>query len=130
MEQKKERRTFSEAFKREKVKMLEDRQVTVKQLSRIYEVSDTAIYQWIRKYSTKLGSSEKLVVEKESEGARTMALMKQVAELERVVGQKQLQVDYYKKVIEFIEEEIGEDMKKKFETVFSPGLNQNKPTKL
>jgi transposase len=110
--------------------MLEDRQVTVKQLSRIYEVSDTAIYQWIRKYSTKLGSSEKLVVEKESEGARTMALMKQVAELERVVGQKQLQVDYYKKVIEFIEEEIGEDMKKKFETVFSPGLNQTKPTKL
>jgi len=130
MEQKKVRRTFSEAFKREKVKMLEDRQVTVKQLSRIYEVSDTAIYQWIRKYSTKLGSSEKLVVEKESEGARTMALMKQVAELERVVGQKQLQVDYYKKVIEFIEEEIGENMKKKFETVFSPGLNQTKPTKL
>jgi transposase len=130
MEQKKVRRTFSEAFKREKVKMLEDRQVTVKQLSRIYEVSDTAIYQWIRKYSTKLGSSEKLVVEKESEGARTMALMKQVAELERVVGQKQLQVDYYKKVIEFIEEEIGEDMKKKFETVFSSGLNQTKPTKL
>jgi len=130
MEQKKVRRTFSEAFKREKVKMLEDRQVTVKQLSRIYEVSETAIYQWIRKYSSKLGSSEKLVLEKESEGARTMALMKQVAELERVVGQKQLQVDYYKKVIELIEEEIGEDMKKKFETMFSPGSNQTKPTKL
>jgi transposase len=130
MEQKKVRRTFSEAFKREKVKMLEDRQVTVKQLSRIYEVSETAIYHWIRKYSNKLGLSEKLVLEKESEGARTMALMKQVAELERVIGQKQLQVDYYKKLIELIEEEIGEDMKKKFETVFSPGSNQTKPTKL
>jgi transposase len=56
--------------------------------------------------------------------------MKQVAELERVIGQKQLQVDYYKKLIELIEEEIGEDMKKKFETVFSPGSNQTKPTKL
>ena len=107
MEQKKVRRTFSEVFKREKVKMLEDRKVTVKQLSRIYEVSDTAIYQWIRRYSTKLGVSEKIVVEKESEGARTLTLMKQVAELERVVGQKQMQVDYLNKLIELIEEETG-----------------------
>ena len=130
MEQKKVKRTFSDLFKREKVKMLEERQVTVKQLSRIYEVSETAIYKWIRKYSTKLGLSEKLVVEKESEGARTLALMKQVAELERVVGQKQMQVDYFKKLIELIEEEMGEDMKKKFESVFSHGLSQTKPTKI
>ena len=129
MEQKKVRRTFSESFKQEKVKMLEERQVTVKQLSRIYEVSDTAIYQWIRKYSIKLGLSEKLVVEKESEGSRTLALMKQVAELERVVGQKQLQIDYFKKLIELIEEEKGEDMKKKFDSVFSNGSSQTKPTK-
>lgn len=127
MDQKKVRRTFSEAFKREKVKMLENRQVTVKQLGKIYEVSETAIYQWIRKFSTKIGSCEKLVVEKESEGSRTLALMKQVAELERVVGQKQLQVDYYKKMIELMEEEIGEDMKKKFEYIFSHG---SKPTRV
>lgn len=129
MEQKKVRRTFSEVFKREKVKMLEDRKVTVKQLSRIYEVSDTAIYQWIRRYSTKLGVSEKIVVEKESEGARTLTLMKQVAELERVVGQKQMQVDYLNKLIELIEEETGEDMKKKFESALSHGLSQINPSK-
>ncbi|MBK6344956.1 MAG: transposase [Bacteroidales bacterium] len=130
MEQKKVRRTFSEAFKREKVKMLEERQVTVKQLSRIYEVSETAIYKWIRTYSTKLGISEKIVVEKESEGTRTLALMKQVAELERIVGQKQMQVDYFKKLIELIEEDMGEDMKKKFESVLLHGLSQIKPPKV
>jgi len=123
------RRTFSEAFKREKVKMLEERQVTVKQLSRIYEVSETAIYKWIRTYSTKLGISEKIVVEKESEGTRTLALMKQVAELERIVGQKQMQVDYFKKLIELIEEDLGEDMKKKFESALLHGLSHIKPTK-
>lgn len=123
------RRTFSEAFKREKVKMLEERQVTVKQLSRIYEVSETAIYKWVRTYSTKLGISEKIVVEKESEGTRTIALMKQVAELERIVGQKQMQVDYFKKLIELIEEDMGEDMKKKFESVLLHGLSQIKPPK-
>jgi len=72
MEQNKVRRTFSETFKREKVKMLEAKQITVTQLSRIYEVSETAIYQWIRNYSTVLGLGEKIVVEKESEGAKTL----------------------------------------------------------
>lgn len=109
--------------------MLEERQVTVKQLSRIYEVSETAIYKWIRKYSIKLCPAEKLVVEKESEGAKTLALMKQVAELERIVGQKQLQVDYLKKLIELIDQEIGGDMKKKFESELSHGLGQVKPTR-
>ena len=123
------RRTFSEAFKREKVKMLEERQITVKQLGRIYEVTEPAIYHWIRKYSTKLGQGEKIVVEKESEGTKTLALLKQVAELERVVGQKQLQVDYLKKLIELIEEETGEDMKKKFESVLSRGLSPINPSK-
>ena len=97
--------------------MLEDRQITVKQLSRIYEVSETAIYQWVRNYSTVLGLGEKIVVEKESEGAKTLALMKRVAELERVVGQKQLEIDYFKKLIELIEGEIGEDMKKKLSLI-------------
>ncbi len=130
MEQNKVRRTFSETFKREKVKMLEAKQITVTQLSRIYEVSETAIYQWIRNYSTVLGLGEKIVVEKESEGAKTLALMKRVAELERVVGQKQLEIDYFKKLIDLIEEEIGEDMKKKFESEYLHGSNRTKSSKV
>ena len=109
--------------------MLEAKQITVKQLSRIYEVSETAIYNWIREYSTIIGLGEKIVVEKESEGAKTLALMKRVAELERVVGQKQLEIDYFKKLIDLIEEEIGEDMKKKFGSGHYPGSNQTKPSK-
>jgi len=130
MEQNKVRRTFSEPFKREKVKMLEDRQITVKQLSRIYEVSEAAIYKWVRKYSAVLGLAEKIVVEKESEGIKTLALMKRVAELERVVGQKQLEIDYFKKLIDLIEEEIGEDMKKKFGSEYLHGSSQTKSSKV
>ena len=130
MEQNKVRRTFSEPFKREKVKMLEDRQITVKQLSRIYEVSEAAIYKWVRKYSAVLGLAEKIVVEKESEGNKTLSLMKRVAELERVVGQKQLEIDYFKKLIDLIEEEIGEDMKKKFGSEYLHGSNQTKSNKV
>jgi transposase-like protein len=117
-------RIFSEAFKKEKVKLIENRQFTVKQLSRIYEVSETAIYKWIRKYSTKIAKSEKIVIEKESEGAKTLELLKQIAELERTIGQKQLEIDYLEKVIELGNEEVGFDIKKKYASGRSHGSVQ------
>jgi transposase len=107
-------RHFSVAFKKEKVHMIEEKQVTVNQLSRIYDVSTTAIYNWIRQYSTKISRGEKLVIEKESEGAKTIKLLQQVSELERKIGQKQLQIDYLEKVLELGSEEVGFDIKKKY----------------
>ena len=94
--------------------MIEEKQVTVNQLSRIYDVSTTAIYNWIRQYSTKISRGEKLVIEKESEGAKTIKLLQQVSELERKIGQKQLQIDYLEKVLELGSEEVGFDIKKKY----------------
>jgi transposase-like protein len=126
MENKKRIRNFSEVFKREKVRMLEERRVTVRQLSRIYEVSETAIYQWVRKYSTLISKSERIVVEKESEGAKTLELLQKLGELERAVGQKQLQIDYLEKVIELGSEEVGFDIKKKFASGQSLGLPRSK----
>jgi len=114
MKEQKKIRHFSEAFKIEKVKMIEKGQVTVLQLSRIYQVTDAAIYKWIRKYSTRISKAERIVVEKESEGSKTIELLQKLAELERKVGQKQLQIDYLEKVIELGSEEVGFDIKKKF----------------
>lgn len=116
MEESKKRRHFSEAFKKEKVKMIEEKQISVLQLSRIYDVSSTSVYKWIRKYSAKISKAERVVVEKESEGAKTLSLLNQVAELERKLGQKQLQIDYLEKVLELGSEELGIDIKKKYAT--------------
>jgi transposase len=109
-------RQFSTEFKKEKVKQIDDGKVTVLQLSRIYEVSPSAIYKWIRKYSRYAGQNEKVVVQKESEQARTEMLLKKVSELERLVGQKQVEVEYLKKVIEFGSELTETDIKKKYES--------------
>jgi transposase len=126
MKEKKVIRHFSEAFKKEKVKMIEEKRVTVLQLSKIYEVSEVAIYKWIRKYSTRIARGEKYVVEKESEGAKTLELMKHIAELERKVGQKQLQIDYLEKVIELGSEQVGIDIKKKYASERSAGSVSDK----
>ena len=114
MEEKKTMRHFSETFKKDKVKMIEEKQLTVLQLSRIYQVSTTAVYQWIRNHSTKISKQERIVVEKESEGEKTLQLLKKVSDLERIVGQKQLQIDYLEQVIELGSHAAGFDIKKKF----------------
>jgi transposase len=106
-------RHFSESFKKEKVKLIENKQITVLQLSRIYEVSTNAIYKWIRKYSTKITKGERIVIEKESEGYKAIQLMKRIAELERKIGQQQLEIDFLEKIIEFGSQEAGFDIKKK-----------------
>lgn len=121
MKEQKRIRHFSEAFKVEKVKMIEEGQVTVLQLSRIYQVTDAAIYKWILKYSTRISKAERVVVEKESEGSKTIELLQKLAELERKVGQKQLQIDYLEKVLELGSEEVGFDIKKKFASGQSTG---------
>jgi transposase len=109
-------REFSTEFKKEKVKQIDEGKISVLQLSRIYEVSPTAVYKWVRKYSRYAGQNEKVVVQKDSEQAKTLSLLKKVAELEQLVGQKQVEVEYLKKVIEFGSEVTEMDIKKKFES--------------
>ncbi len=105
-------RTFSTAFKIEKVELLDKGKVTVKELSEIYDVSPTAIYKWKKKYS-KLATNERIVVEKISEEKKNIELLNRIKELEQIVGKKQLELDYYKTTIEILSEEEGKDVLKK-----------------
>jgi transposase-like protein len=115
------RRVFSEEFKRQKVKEIEENQIRVSEVCRIYDVSDVAVYKWIYKYSIHLKKGIKQVVEFESESERSKKLQTRIAELERVVGQKQMEIDFLEKVIEIGSEELEVDIKKKFSTTSSSG---------
>ena len=112
-----QRRTFSEAFKREKVKEYEGGKITVLELSRIYEVTPTAIYKWVRKYG-KLQRGERLVVEKESEKSRTGRLLKQLQAREQEIGRQQMEIRYLREVLKYAKEELGEDIEKKADRQF------------
>lgn len=105
-------RRFSTTFKKEKVELLDEGKISVKALSKIYEVSETSIYNWKEKYSM-YKSSERVVVEKISEEKKNVELLERIAELERIIGKKQLEIDYYKTTLEVISESAGEDLKKK-----------------
>jgi len=106
-------RRFSAAFKKEKVDLIDQGKLSVKELSEIYEVSETAVYRWIKKFS-KIARDERVIVEKTSEAKKNIDLAKKIRELEQSIGQKQLELDYYKSIVELISKEAGEDVKKKY----------------
>jgi transposase len=119
-------KVFSEDFKKSKVNELLEKRITVSQLCKLYDVSRTAVYKWLFKYSPLQEKKVKLVVEMESESNKTMLLQQRVAELERIIGQKQLEIDYLDKVLEIGSDEMGFDLKKNFSAKLSNGSGSTK----
>jgi transposase len=117
----KQRRLFSEAFKREKVKDLLEKRISIRQLSRLYEVSRTSVYNWLYTYSPHHEQKTNLVVQMESEAHKTQMLQQRIAELERVVGQKQLELDFLNRLFEIGSQELGFDIKKNLSIKLSNG---------
>jgi transposase len=115
-------RVFSDDFKKKIVKEIETKRISIKDVASLYEVSKNSIYQWLYKYSKNYEKGTKMVLELESEAERTKYLQKKVAELERVVGQKTIEIDFLHKVIDLCSEELGYDVKKKASTTLSNGL--------
>ena len=114
-------RHFSEEVKREVVKKIEKNEISVSLACREYGVSATSIYKWLYRYSLHLKKGNRLIVEKDSQSERVEELRKYVVSLERIVGQKQMEIDILSKVVEFGSEEIGFDLKKKYKGKLSNG---------
>lgn len=106
-------RTFSEAFKKEKVLDLLEKRVRIKELCELYSLSRSTVYKWLYLYSSA-EKGTKMVIQMESEQVKTQLLLSRVAELERAVGQKQLEIDYLNAAFEVASEELGFDIKKKY----------------
>ena len=110
------RRYFSETFKKEKVQELIDKRTTIQKLSDLYGVSRTSVYNWLYQYSPHYEQKSRQVIEMESESQKTQFYQNRVAELERIVGQKQLEIDFREKLIALASAELGIDLKKNFST--------------
>ena len=108
-------RNFSLAFKKEKVNEIIKGKITIKQLCDIYDISKTSVYRWLHKFGN-IETNTKTVVQLESEQNKTVRLLQKMSELERVLGQKEMQISFLNKVISLASEEVGFDLKKKFES--------------
>lgn len=114
-------RYFSEDFKKKKVRELERNITSIPDICRTYSVSRTSVYRWIYKYSVMAKKQVKQVVEAKSDTQRIKALEARIKELERIVGQKQLLLEFQDKMIEIAESDYDVDIKKKIGSKLSFG---------
>ncbi len=116
-----EHRIFSEELKKKAVKDLVSKRTTIRALVNEHQVSEQTVYRWLYKYWPYHEQKCTLVVQMKSEETKNSELQKRVAELERVVGQKQLEIDFLNKLLEIGSSELGFDLKKNFNTPPSNG---------
>jgi transposase len=120
-------RFFSESFKQLKVSEIDRNILSIAELCREYQVTRAAVYKWLHKYSQMRKKAVRQVIEAESDTRKVLLLKQEVAELQRVIGEKQLKMDFLEKMIELAEEEYGLDIKKKFSVkpCFGTGQTEN-----
>ena len=118
-------RYFSEAFRKAKAEAIFHGKLSIKDAVALYGVSRTTIYKWLHLYTT-VEKNTKTVLQMDSEEQRTKELLIKVAELERVIGQKQLEIDYLDKLIELSGNDLGIDLKKKAEQILLNGLERER----
>lgn len=127
-EYQKERRYFSESFRKARVREYEEGKSSVAEICRCYEVSETSVYKWIHKYSAHYQKAIVKVVEPKSETKKRLALEARVAELERLLGQKEAELVYLRKLQQLAEDRYGIDWKKTSASLPSNG-SINTPNK-
>jgi transposase len=119
-------RNFSEDFKKGIVSSFEKGEFSVLQLEKLYGVKNGIIYTWIYKYS-KFNEKGCRIVEMESSNQHKLKeLAKKVKELEQMVGQKQIAIEYLEKMIELAKTDLNIDIKKNYSL---PPLAGSNPTK-
>ncbi len=116
-----QRRYFSKEFKQKKVSEIDRHLTTVSEVSREYQVTRSSVYKWIHLYSTQLKRGTRQVIEVKSDTRKIEALKEKVKELEQLLGQKQIEIEFHKKMVEIASEEVGIDIKKKFGSKPSSG---------
>ena len=121
------RRTFSDTFKRDKVREIELGLTKVLEVSKQYGVSDTAIYLWMRKFGVEKEDKERLIIETMSDTKALREMKERLAESQRVVGQQQIELEFYKKMIDLAQDHYGIEIKKNFTTppCDTSGTNEN-----
>lgn len=109
-------RSFSDTFKRDKVREIDLGLVRVTEVCKQYSVSRTSVQRWIRRFGVQKESPERLIIETMSDTRALKEMKERIAELERLVGQKQIEVEFYKKMIDLAQEHYGIAIKKNYST--------------
>lgn len=107
---------YSEEFKKSLVKDYDSKKLTITELSRIHNVSKASIYTWLYKYSNYLKKKIRIVELESSTTQKIKDYERQIRDLQQILGQKQMLIDYYVALIEKASDDYNIDLKKNTNT--------------
>lgn len=119
-------RRYTNDFKKSLVSDFESGRYSIPQLSRLHNIDPRQLYNWIYKFSTFNEKGIRIIEMEKSSTQKLKELEKKVKELERIVGQKQIKIDYLEKMIDLAKDELKVDIKKNFDTPPSSGSGKTK----
>jgi transposase len=109
-----EKRSFSEGLRRQIVGQIERKELRIAEVSREYQVSKAAIYNWLYRYSSTLKKGTRMVMEKDSQEKTNQGLKNRIKELEAALGRKSMEADLFRVIVDLASEEYKTDLKKTF----------------
>jgi transposase len=116
-------RKYSEDFKKGLVASYEKGEFSILQLEKLYGISNVSIYNWVYKFSAFNEKGCRIVEMKDSNQTKLKELTNKVKQLEQMVGQKQMAIEYLEKMIELAKTELNIDLKKNYNLSQSNGSN-------
>ena len=106
------RRRFSDEFRKQQVHLIEGGELTVGEVSRLYEVKRSSIKRWLMKYgSEKL--APQILISTGSEVDRLKELEGEVRSLKQIIGEQQIQLINQDGIIKLAKQRLGNDFEKK-----------------
>ncbi|NQX78935.1 transposase [Gilvibacter sp.] len=121
-----QRRRYTEDFKKKVVQDFESGKCGILELERMYSIPNTSIYRWVYKYSRFNERDIQVVEMKDSQSEKIKQMEARIKELERAVGQKQMNIDFLEKMIELADDHYKIDIKKNSNTPHSGGSKTTK----
>ena len=106
------RRRFSESFRKEQVKLIESNQLTILEVSRLYEVKTDSVRRWVKKYGVKTYPSQ-IIISSPKEIDKLKEIKKENQQLKEIIADQQIKIIYYDKLMDFVKEKLGDDFEKK-----------------
>lgn len=107
-------RKYSEEFKKNIVDSFEKGEFSILQLEKLYGIRNALIYNWVYKFSSFNEKGCRIVEMESSNQNKLKELVNKVKELEQIVGQKQIAIDYLEKMIELAKTDLNIDIKKNY----------------
>ena len=107
-------RRYTEEFKKSIVCKFEKGEFSVPQLEKLFGIRNATIYAWVYKYSDFNEKGCRIVEMEDSTQHKLKELTKKVKDLEQMVGQKQIAIEYLEKMIELAKTDLNIDIKKNY----------------